>query len=152
MENNLPLIASERIGSAIRLVRGQKVGSGKGIKFSDYYDPPHETQMKSLLEGGSARPQATKRPVLWVSYCVGAGRTPHKRRFAKRILCLFGAPVLWHASSCLADLYSFCPTDCALAKDLVQRWSPESRSPGTGTPSLLVCMRAAHFDLLRPFL
>lgn len=45
------------------LVRGQKVGSGKGIKFSDYYDPPHETQMKWLLEGGSARPQGGERIV-----------------------------------------------------------------------------------------
>jgi lipopolysaccharide transport protein LptA len=38
------------------LVRAQKVGSGKGIKFSDYYDPPYETQMKWLLEGDSAQP------------------------------------------------------------------------------------------------
>jgi len=34
----------------------QKVGSGKGIKFSEYYDPPHESQMKWLLEGESAVP------------------------------------------------------------------------------------------------
>lgn len=43
--------------------RGQKVGSGKGIKFSDYYEPPHETQMKWLLEGASAEPQAGGRIV-----------------------------------------------------------------------------------------
>jgi lipopolysaccharide export system protein LptA len=36
----------------------QKVGSGRGIKFSDYYDPPNETQMKWLLEGASAVPTA----------------------------------------------------------------------------------------------
>ena len=43
--------------------RGQKVGSGKGIKFSDYYEQPHETQMKWLLEGASAEPQAGGRIV-----------------------------------------------------------------------------------------
>jgi lipopolysaccharide export system protein LptA len=40
------------------LGRAQKVGSGTGIKFSDYYDPPHSTQMKWLLEGASAVPLA----------------------------------------------------------------------------------------------
>ena len=46
------------------LVRGQKVGAGKGLKFSDYYDPPHETQMKSLLEGATALPQPGGRTYL----------------------------------------------------------------------------------------
>jgi lipopolysaccharide export system protein LptA len=45
------------------LAYAQKVGSGKGIKFSDYYDPPHETQMKWLLEGASAVPMAGGRSV-----------------------------------------------------------------------------------------
>jgi lipopolysaccharide transport protein LptA len=40
------------------LALAQRLGSGKGIKFSDYYEPPHEKQMKWLLEGGSARPEA----------------------------------------------------------------------------------------------
>ncbi len=40
------------------LVRGQKLGSGKGIKFADYYEPPHETQMKWLVEGATATPRA----------------------------------------------------------------------------------------------
>ena len=30
---------------------------GKGFKFTEYYDPPHETQMKSLLEGAQAQRQ-----------------------------------------------------------------------------------------------
>jgi len=40
------------------LTRGQKLGSGKGIKFADYYEPPHETQMKWLVEGATAVPRA----------------------------------------------------------------------------------------------
>jgi lipopolysaccharide export system protein LptA len=37
--------------------RAQPVASGQGFKFSEYYDPPHETQMKSLLEGARAERQ-----------------------------------------------------------------------------------------------
>src|SRR5271157_2673852 len=33
------------------------------MKFSDYYDAPHETQMKWLLEGASAVPMANGRSV-----------------------------------------------------------------------------------------
>jgi lipopolysaccharide transport protein LptA len=45
------------------LARAQKVGSGKGIKFSDYYDAPYEKQMKWLMEGASAVPVAGGRSV-----------------------------------------------------------------------------------------
>jgi lipopolysaccharide export system protein LptA len=45
------------------LARAQKVGVGKGIKFADYYEAPHATQMKWLLEGASAEPQAGGRIV-----------------------------------------------------------------------------------------
>jgi lipopolysaccharide export system protein LptA len=37
--------------------RGQRVVEGKGFKFAEYFDPPHETQMKWLLEGAKAQPQ-----------------------------------------------------------------------------------------------
>jgi lipopolysaccharide export system protein LptA len=37
--------------------RGQRVVDSKGLKFAEYFDPPHETQMKSLLEGAKAQPQ-----------------------------------------------------------------------------------------------
>jgi lipopolysaccharide export system protein LptA len=36
--------------------RGQRVLEGKGFKFAEYFDPPHETQMKSLLEGAKGQP------------------------------------------------------------------------------------------------
>ncbi len=39
------------------LAHGQRVLEGKGFKFAEYFDPPHETQMKSLLEGAKAQPQ-----------------------------------------------------------------------------------------------
>lgn len=39
------------------LGRAQPVASGQGFKFSEYYDPPHETQMKSLLAGARAERQ-----------------------------------------------------------------------------------------------
>jgi lipopolysaccharide export system protein LptA len=39
------------------LGRAQPVVSGQGLKFSEYYDPPHETQMKWLLEGARAERQ-----------------------------------------------------------------------------------------------
>ena len=45
------------------LAHAQKVGSGKGIKFSDYYDAPFEKQMKWLMEGASAVPVAGGRSV-----------------------------------------------------------------------------------------
>ena len=35
---------------------GQRVVEGKGFKFTEYFDPPHETQMKSLLEGEKGLP------------------------------------------------------------------------------------------------
>jgi len=36
---------------------GQRTFEAKGFKLAEYYGPPHETQMKSLLEGARARPQ-----------------------------------------------------------------------------------------------
>ena len=36
--------------------QGQRVVDTKGLKFADYFDPPHETQMKWLLEGAKAQP------------------------------------------------------------------------------------------------
>jgi lipopolysaccharide export system protein LptA len=56
-------IALLSLALATALVHAQRVGSGKGIKFADYYDPPHETQMKWLLEGGSAQPVGSGRAV-----------------------------------------------------------------------------------------
>lgn len=35
--------------------RAQPIVGGQRFKFSEYYDPPHETQMKSLLEGAQAQ-------------------------------------------------------------------------------------------------
>jgi lipopolysaccharide export system protein LptA len=35
--------------------RTQPVVGGQGFKFTEYYDPPHETQLKSLLEGARAQ-------------------------------------------------------------------------------------------------
>jgi lipopolysaccharide transport protein LptA len=52
------------LAMAAGLVHGQKLGSGKGIKFADYYEAPHETQMKWLLEGASAVPLAGGRGFL----------------------------------------------------------------------------------------
>jgi lipopolysaccharide export system protein LptA len=40
-----------------RLGRSQPVVGGQGIKFTEYYDPPHETQLKSLLECSQAQRQ-----------------------------------------------------------------------------------------------
>ena len=37
--------------------RAQPVVGGQGFKFAEYYDPPHESQMKSLLEGARAQRQ-----------------------------------------------------------------------------------------------
>jgi lipopolysaccharide export system protein LptA len=37
------------------LGRSQPVVGGQGFKFTEYYDPPHETQLKSLLEGARAQ-------------------------------------------------------------------------------------------------
>jgi len=56
---NLCLTALVVIGlvTPAALLHGQKVVEGKGFKFAEYYDPPHETQMKSLLEGAKAVPQ-----------------------------------------------------------------------------------------------
>jgi lipopolysaccharide export system protein LptA len=36
--------------------RAQNVGEGRGFKFAEYYDPPHATQMKTLVEGDKAQP------------------------------------------------------------------------------------------------
>jgi len=36
--------------------QGQRVVDTKGLKFADYFDPPHETQMKWLLEGAKPSP------------------------------------------------------------------------------------------------
>jgi lipopolysaccharide export system protein LptA len=44
--------------------RAQRIGPEKNLKFSDFHDPPHETQMKSLLECGTALPQAGGRTFL----------------------------------------------------------------------------------------
>jgi lipopolysaccharide export system protein LptA len=44
--------------------RAQRIGPEKNLKFSDFYDPPHETQMKTLLECGTALPQAGGRTFL----------------------------------------------------------------------------------------
>jgi len=45
---------------ALALLAGAVRGQGleaDGFKLPQYYDPPFETQMKSLLEGAKARPQ-----------------------------------------------------------------------------------------------
>jgi lipopolysaccharide export system protein LptA len=38
--------------------RSQKVVEAKGVKIPEYYEPPHERQLKSLLEGAKVQPQA----------------------------------------------------------------------------------------------
>jgi lipopolysaccharide export system protein LptA len=38
-----------------RIGHAQPVVSGQGFKFAEYYDAPHETQMKALLEGVQAQ-------------------------------------------------------------------------------------------------
>ena len=38
-----------------RVGRSQPVVGGQGYKFTEYYDPPHETQLKMLLEGARAQ-------------------------------------------------------------------------------------------------
>ena len=38
-----------------KLGRSQPVGSGQGFKFTEYYDAPHETQLKSMLEATRAK-------------------------------------------------------------------------------------------------
>ncbi len=47
--------------AAATVVHGQRVVEGKGFKFVEYFDPPHETQMKSQLEGAKAVPQPGNR-------------------------------------------------------------------------------------------
>jgi lipopolysaccharide transport protein LptA len=42
----------------------QRLVEGKGFKFAEYFDPPHETQMKSLLEGSRGVPRANNRAFL----------------------------------------------------------------------------------------
>ena len=39
----------------------QPTAGGQGFKSSEYYDPPHETQMKSMLEGAQAQLQSEGR-------------------------------------------------------------------------------------------
>jgi lipopolysaccharide export system protein LptA len=45
------------LGISVWLGRAQPVVSGQGFKFAEYYEPPHDTQMKSLLEGAKAQRQ-----------------------------------------------------------------------------------------------
>jgi len=46
------------------LLHGQKVLEAKAFKIAEYYDPPNETQMKSLLEFGKGVPQEGGRNLL----------------------------------------------------------------------------------------
>src|SRR5436190_21371318 len=41
------------------VAHGQRVVEGKNLKFPEYFEPPHETQLKSLLEGARVQPQAS---------------------------------------------------------------------------------------------
>jgi lipopolysaccharide export system protein LptA len=45
------------LGVLPRPGRAQPIVGGQGFKVSEYYDPPHETQMKSLLEGAQVQRQ-----------------------------------------------------------------------------------------------
>ena len=45
------------LAASARAADTQNVPGGQGIKFSGYYDPPHGTQMKWLLECAEAKPQ-----------------------------------------------------------------------------------------------
>jgi len=42
----------------------QKTWEGSALKVADYYDPPHETQMRSLIEGAKAQPSKDGRTTL----------------------------------------------------------------------------------------
>ncbi len=41
--------------------RSQSVAGGQGFKFTEYYEPPHETQLKWLLEGDQVQPLPDRR-------------------------------------------------------------------------------------------
>jgi lipopolysaccharide transport protein LptA len=56
-----PLALALGLALCPRPGRAQPVVGGQGFKFAEYYDPPHETQMKSLLEGAGAQRQADGR-------------------------------------------------------------------------------------------
>src|SRR5438045_8949623 len=43
------------VGSLV--VHAQRVVEGKNTKFPEYWEAPHETQLKSLLEGARVQPQ-----------------------------------------------------------------------------------------------
>jgi len=42
---------------AADIAQAQKLIEGKSLKFPDYYPSPHQSQLKSLLEGGRVQPQ-----------------------------------------------------------------------------------------------
>ena len=45
------------LGSIPQPGRAQPVVTGQGFKFTEYYDAPHETQLKAMLEGAKAERQ-----------------------------------------------------------------------------------------------
>ena len=47
----------------------QPVVSGQGLKFTEYYEAPHETQLKSLLEGAQAQQQPDGRWLITEPKC-----------------------------------------------------------------------------------
>src|SRR6266404_5505100 len=51
------LTVAAMVGSC-GMAQGPKVIEGKSLKFPEYWEAPHETQLKSLLEGARVQPQA----------------------------------------------------------------------------------------------
>jgi lipopolysaccharide export system protein LptA len=50
-------LAALVLAAASRAAQNQPVAGGEGFKFSEYYEAPHETQMKWLMECGQAQRQ-----------------------------------------------------------------------------------------------
>jgi lipopolysaccharide transport protein LptA len=53
----VPVVLALGLALSLRPGRAQPVVGGQGLKFTEYYDPPHETQLKSVLECSQAQRQ-----------------------------------------------------------------------------------------------